>query len=557
MGEPQERQIRRPWKAGHNHSERIPLMMNQRREWCRSLLTALLTVTCSAAVMAQPATRLGANSPDFGNFDQGIRGGGITPALNPKYGSPGTARQDLSGVDIRIVENLLKECVAEAERLYTALDADYRRYPELRTQLQDVVTLRARASRLSQDITAGYSLERLQPDLKQLDSDWHYLSHQMSQARQLSTATRDSVDRIDRLDRQLEKLFQMEPQLDRRALMIELARLDSSVRNLVQELELDPEAGNRVYQLVIDSRKLNQQAYRVQQMVVDETPYTNIVSEYGQFSRMWTELSPQLQKLTNRFVERSMRDILMANSNVHDLLWIEQKTSNANLLQIATALNRDVDEFYNRVPLKLLLNFKDVSSILQTSDEFYGTVQNFLDCVNRREDERALLNCYQYVEEYGAAFVRAFEPLRSSAGRVVLREIEDGIVALRNELNIAGTVSTLDTRAMIPMAAALENLADHMDYDVRQWLTRDRQSFSTQALEASSKFVKRTERIHGMLQSQPRAAQLKKETADLVEEWRALYAYLGRCNTDHREHLRVLSGDISEAIYKLRVPLQL
>ena len=96
--------------------------------------------------------------------------------------------------------------------------------------------------------------------------------------------------------------------------------------------------------------------------------------------------------------------------------------------------------------------------------------------------------------------MRAFEPLRSSAGRVVLREIEDGIVALRNELNIAGTVSTLDTRAMIPMAAALENLADHMDYDVRQWLTRDRQSFSTQALEASSKFVKRTERIHGMLQ---------------------------------------------------------
>lgn len=531
-------------------------MLNQRREWCQSLLTALLTVTCSAAVMAQPATRLGSNSTDFGNFDRSIRGGGDSPSLDARSRNL-AATPDLSNVDIRVVDNLLKECVNESERLYRLLETDYRRYPELRTQLQDVETLRARASRLSKDLTAGYSLARLQPELKQLDSDWHYLSHQMSQARQISNATRDSVERIDRLDRQLEKLFQMEPQLDRRALMVELARLNSSIRNLVQELELDPEAGNRIYQLVIDTRKLDQQANRVQELVVDDMPYTNVVTEYGQFSRMWTALSPQLQKLTNRFVERSMRNILMADSTVHDLLWLEQKTSNENLRQIANALTRDVDEFYNRVPLKLLLNFKDVGSILQTSDDFYGTVQNLLDCVNRGEDERSLMECYRYVEEYGADFVRAYEPLRSSAGRVVLREIEDGIVALRNELNIAGTISTLDTRAMIPMAAALENLADHMDLDVRQWLNRDRPNFSSQALAASDKFLKRTIRIHRMLQSQPRAALLKQETSDLVEEWRSLYAYLGRCNTEHREHLRVLSGDISQAIYELRVPLQL
>lgn len=532
-------------------------MLNQRGEWCRSLLTVLLAVSCSVAAMAQPPTRIGNSSTDFGDFNQSIRGGGTSPNLNNRRSPVNTPALDLAHVDVRIVENLLKECVSEAERLYRALETDYRRYPELRSQLQDVVTLRARASRLSNDMQAGYSLERMQPDLKQLDSDWHYLSHQLSQARQLSNTTRDSIDRIDRLDRQLEKLFQMEPQLDRSALMVELARLDSSLRNLVQELEMDPEAGNRIYQLVIDSRKLNQQAYRVQTMVVDNYPYNNIVSEYGNFSRMWTILSPQLQKLTNRFVERSMRDILMADSNVHDLLWLEQKTNNDNLRQIATALTRDVDEFYNRVPLKLLLSFKDVSSILQTSDDFYGTVQNFLDCVNRNEDERSLLECYSYVEEYGADFVRAFEPLRSSAGRVVLREIEDGIVALRNELNIAGTVSTIDTRAMIPKAASLENLVDHLDYDIRQWLARDRQSFSSQALDASNRLVKRAQRIHSMLQARPRANQLKKETEDLVEEWRTVYQYLGRCNTEHREHLRLLSGDISQAIYELRVPLQL
>ena len=532
-------------------------MLNQRREWCRSVLTALLTVVTSVAVMAQPATRLGNNATDFSDFNQVIRGGGTAPGVNYRSNSLAAGRVDLSRVERRVVENLLKECVIESERLYKALQADYQRYPEVRTLLQDVVTLRAQTARLAQDMQIGVTLDRLHPDLKQLDSDWHYLSHKLSQARQLSTLTRDSVKRIDGLKRQLEKLFQMEPQLDRRALMVELARLDSSVRNLVQELELDPEAGNRIYQLVMDARKLDQQAYRVQALVVDEYPYAEVVSEYGNFSRMWAVLAPQLRQLTNRFIERSVRDILMADSNIHDLLWIEQQTNNDNLRQIATGLSRDVDEFYNRVPLKLLLNFKNVSSILQTSDDFYGTVQNFLDCVNRNEDERSLLECYRYVEEYGADFVRAFEPLRSQAGRVVLREIEDGIVALRSELNIAGTVSTIDTRAMIPTAASLENLADHLDYDVRQWLNQDRQAFSAQALAASQKFVKRAQRIHSMLQARPTGTELKKETSDLVEEWRTVYQYLGRCNTSHREHLRLLSQDVSQAIYELRVPLQL
>ena len=168
-----------------------------------------------------------------------------------------------------------------------------------------------------------------------------------------------------------------------------------------------------------------------------------------------------------------------------------------------------------------------------------------------------MLECYRYVEEYGNTFVRAFEPLRSSQGIVVLREIEDGIIALRNELHITGTVTSIDTQAMLPTAAKLENLADHLDFDVQQWLYRDRQSFRTPALRASSNFVKRTQSIHRLLAARPSQTELTQEIADLIEEWRAVYQYLGRCNTEHRDHLRILSQDISQAIYDLREPLRL
>ncbi|MEQ9407848.1 MAG: hypothetical protein RIK87_08970 [Fuerstiella sp.] len=533
-------------------------MQFHRKEWCRSAVTAVLTVTFSVVALGQGQNRIGNTNTDFDDVNRLIRDGADrVPGFGTPGGTSATTTVDFSRIDRRAVQNLLTESIDESERLYRLLQTDYQRSPEVRPYMTDLLSVRARAARIAQDMQANVGLERLHPQFQQLDSDWRLLSHQMAQSRRLSTASQDGVARIDRLGRSLEKLFKMEPQLDRNALIRELATLSSSVRNLGQELELDPNAGNSIYQLVLDARKLDQQAARVQSMVLDQYPYTQIVSEYLRFEQMWKIMAPKLRSLNNRFVERSARNVTLADSRLHDLLWLEQQTNNDNLRQTADALMRDVDEFYSRVPLKLLLHFKGIDRILETADNFYGTVQNFRDCVDRNEDERTVLECYRYVEEYGNIFVRDFAALRSQAGRVVLREIEDGIVALRNELNLAGTVTSVDTREMLPTAASLENLADHLDYDVQQWLYRDRQSFRDQALQASARFLARTQRIHRMLESRPTASELKKETADLIEEWKTIYQFLGRCNTQHRDHLRVLSQDISQAIYELRAPLQL
>ncbi len=532
-------------------------MLNQWTDWCRSALTALLTISVAATVFAQPQQRLGDNSTDFGDFNRVIRddmtrnSGFGTNSLNS---SPNV---DLTRVDKRIVQNLLNESVTESERLYRALQQDYQRYPEIRPFLSDLISMRARASRAAQDMLAAVPLEQMLPQFQQMGSDWRLLSHQMSQSRQLSRTSLDSIDRIDRLERELEKLFKMEPQLNRRELLTEFARMDSALRNLVMELEMDPTASDTVFQLTLNSRKVNQQAYKIQQMVLDQANYTTIVAEYNRFEQMLEAVIPQVRLLNNRFLERSMREITLADSRLHDLLWLEQQTSREELRQISNSLMRDVDEFYNRVPLKLLLHFKNVASILQTADDFYGTVQNFRDCVDRNENDQAILQCYRYVEEQGVVFTRAFQPLKSSAGKVVLREIEDGMVALRNELNLSGTVMSVDTRALIPTAASLENLADHLELDVKQWISRERPVYGSAALLAASKFRERSAGIHRLLQSRPAASQLKTEISDLSEEFRTIYQYLGRCNTADREHMRILALDIGQAINNLRAPLQL
>ncbi|GAB5439699.1 MAG: hypothetical protein Fues2KO_00480 [Fuerstiella sp.] len=532
-------------------------MRTLRREWLRSALVAIATVSVSTVGLSQAQERISDRNDDFSDVNRIIReGSGSVPGFNFDGTGRNGQRINTTNVDRRVLLNLLTESVDESEKLYRSLQQDAVRSPSVRSLLPELLTMRAQASRIAQDVQANMSLDRLLPQLQQLDSDWHLVSHRMSQTRGLSNASRDSVARLDRLDRSLEKLFQMDPQLDRRAVMTELAQLSSALRNLVQELDFDTTAGSRLTNLILQTRKMSQQVTRIQDQVLDLSPYTRIVSEYNRFEQTWSEVTPELRQLNNRYIERIMRNVQLSDARMHELLWLEQKTSRENLRQIAGALERDVNEFFNRVPLKLLLHFKNVSDLLETSDNFYGTVQHFKDCVDRNENDQTLLDCYRYVEEYGNVFVKTFQPLRSSQGVIVLREIEDGMLALRNELRLAGTVTYIDTATLLPTAAALENLADHLDLDVQAWLHRDRQSFRNDALLASTQFLKRTQKIHRMLATRPSGDQLRREVSDLIEEWRRIYQYLGRCNTGHREHLRNLSQDISQAIYNLRAPLQ-
>ena len=534
-----------------------------RMEWCRAALTALITITISlslttsSSVMAQPPTRIGDNSTNFNDFNQLLQNGSRSNQLHQRATGASATTVDLTKVDTRVLSNLMRETVSESEKLYRSLERDYQRNPEVRSLLRELVTQRARAARLTSDMQAGASLEQLLPDMQKLDSDWHYLTNQMSQTRQLSRTTVDSQERISRLQRQLEKLFEMEPQLDRRALLVELSSLDSAMRNLVHELETDFSSGIDFSSLIIDARKLDRQAYRVQELVLDQRQYHEVVAGYNRFNQMWTDLRPQMQKVQNRYIDRTIRDIMMLDDRLHDLLWIEQQTSREDLKQIAGSLMRDVDEFYARLNLKLMLNFKDVNSILEEADDFYDTVKNFNDSANANASSQQLLRDYRAVEEHGNKFVRAFTPLKSRTGQVVLREIEDGIVGLRNELNLSGTVSTIDTRRLIPIAATLETLADELSLDVGQWLNRERPSYASKVMDNMQRFVQRSSRLHSQMQYRPTAQELQREMSDLVQEWRNVYEDLGKCRTEHRSQLIRLSSEISEAIFELRTPLQL
>ncbi len=521
----------------------------------RIIVTALLTATLASSAMAQ-TTRITRTESDFdlGRLPTGEIGSLDDLRSRPTINS--TRPVDYSKVDRRAVANLMKETLDEAGRLYSSLDADFRRNPSLRSLLSDLSRLRTLTSQVNQDLAAGVTLDRIVVDFRQLDTDWRLLSTRMAQASGLSSLTRQSVDRIDRLDQQVGKLFQVEPTLDRRGLQQQLGILENSLYNMSDELRRDMNGTARTTQLVSDARKLQQQVSRVTGMVIDGSPYERIVSEYNRFERAWAVMLDSLRSVSNTGVVRAARRIVDSDNLIHELLWIEHTTSRARLKNTADALIRDVDEFYNRTPLKLLLTFKNAAGTLQVADNFYGTVQNFKDNLERNESDQQLVESYRYIEEYGTIFVRTFSPMKSQAAIVVLREIEDGIAALRAELNLGGTVSQVDSRKLLPIAASLENLADQLEFDVRRWLAAERPTYRTEATTATAASMARTRKIHMMLDREPTLQELQRETDSLYQEWRLVYDFLSRCRTADRTNLSQLASEIRLDLTDLNASLQ-
>lgn len=463
---------------------------------------------------------------------------------------------DLSKVDRRPLINLLKEAVDESERLYKSLRSDMSRSPELQGSVRDVMRLRAQASYFVQDLEDGRSLQRMFPEVQKLNADWRLLSHQLGQAPRISRASLDIVDRIDRLQRNMEKMFRLDPQVDRRSLVTEFAKMNSIIENLLEELQYDVRGGDRGSELVYETRRLAQQSRHIEDMVLDGATYEQIVTEYGRFSTRWARLLKDLRPIENRYIRREIRHIVDANSTIHDLLWLDKPASREHLHQLADSLIKSVDEFFSRTPLRLVVHLKNVDSILEKADNFYGTVQHFKQSVDANDDDATLLDNYAYVEEYGTDFIRSFSKLRSSAGRVVLYEIEDSIASLRAELNISGTVSSINTRELVRTAANLDLLAEHLEDDVKRWLKRDREGYRDDALAAMARFVQRCDRMHRLLQSRPTVSELRRESDDLNQAWSALYNYLIRCRTSDRQHMADIARQINVALYELEGPLQ-
>lgn len=453
----------------------------------------------------------------------------------------------LSQNDQLQLRNDLREFQQEIDRLATAVEADYRRNTQLRSLLVELLDLREQMNRLGAMAAAQSDTAALVQSFQNIDAGWQVFSNRMTQARQLSAASQQALSRANLVDRRIERLLQVDPVLDRPALLQQLSGQQTALHFLTDELQRDV---NSSPQLVTSSRKLEQQVSRVVSMVVENFPYEQIVSEYARFEQSWSELLPQLTQLKNTFVERNIQRLTQQGYQVHDLLWLENTVSRAVLQQLAESLIQHVDEFYRRTSLMLLVDFEDVGNTLNVAADFYGTVQNFRDNLERSEPEAQIIDSFRYVDEYALAFNQTFRRMRSQAAQVVLQEISTGVEAIRRELNL-GNSSAVNPSGLRPVVATLEDLADQLDMDIRLWLNSEQPQWRNEVSAASLTFVRRAQQLHRLADVETRLQPLTQQVDSIYADWKTLYGFLSRCRTPERAALAWRARLINESLADL------
>ena len=111
------------------------------------------------------------------------------------------------------------------------------------------------------------------------------------------------------------------------------------------------------------------------------------------------------------------------------------------LLQCVDKLLKDLNEFQDRTPLKLLVEFKD-KSVLQSTDDFKSAVSSLRDQVELNAPREKLNDCFASVSQHGGAFVLALSNVKSESAKAVLNEIADDIISLERFVKSAAAASS-------------------------------------------------------------------------------------------------------------------
>lgn len=457
-----------------------------------------------------------------------------------------------NNVDLNGIRRGLDAAAADARALSDSLNAQVRYVPAVRAYLADIVRLQALAQSISRRASTKADLERAIPDLRQLDSDWRLVSYRLSQVRGLDRTATDLIKRLDATGDQLTKMLQIGPSVDYRALVQATASLSTAISRLVQDLDWEIGRTNEGRQLVLDGQRIQQQAAHLSDTVFQQDSYDHIKQDYSLFQQFWTPFLAKLRTVNNRIIDRDVQQVAQAEREVAAQLRLEQTLDRQQLLYMADNLTRNVDNFFENAPVKMVMRLPEANRALASADAFYGMFENFIDCVNRGENQGDLQDAFGYVDSEWNTFSRVYRPLQSTDAQQVLNAIDKDIASLRDALLIQ---EDFDRRKASELAALVDNLASYIDRDTRSWLAKARPAYSAEAQREVTNFRAGARELHEALVAGANLREIRQMCDSLFDNWRRVYSHIIKCQTSERPSLASTSSQTTPALVELRTLL--
>ncbi len=462
-----------------------------------------------------------------------------------------------SGEGLDNARRLIERFAQEADALQLALNQNVDYIRGVRGILPDAIQFSANAQVLRDRCQRQAKLSGLCGDYEAFDRDWQAISYRLHQIPEMSrTAELKRVDVMDNLDRQLSGMLKIQPQFDQHDLLHHISALTDQLQRLAEDIDVefvDPE----------QRRILSGQARRVEseaQMVCDTMDAgndpTTIVGEFKEYQALWYPLSRQIRQVdTNRALERTVMRINRSNRVINQLLRNPQQADTSNLSYIVEGLKHDIDEYFTRAPLKLVMELPESTAALATAGAFYGNCEQFLqDAAVERVSQADLADSFHNVAESWRAFDHIFRPMNSEPARRVLNHIEEGINSIADALQISD--QQFDRRRIRELAYGLLAAADNINRDTQTWIDGDQNSPEAAADETAN-FLKHCQRFGDSVTSNTTVDQLRQGIVELYEHYKRVYQFISQCQGRERPSLGENANRAKNALVDLRTILEI
>lgn len=454
-----------------------------------------------------------------------------------------------NNVDVNTVRRGLDAVAKAARDLHQRLNSVSRTVPAVRQYIGNVLQLESRAQNLARQITDRNSLERLLPELRSLDTDWKDVSYRIGGVRGLDRTTLDLIRRLDTTSEQIAKSLQLGQTVDYAALVRMTNALRTSVERLIQDLDWEVGRTTEGRQLIVEAQRVKQTAAHLADTSFQQDAHDHLVEDFRLFQKSWTPFLGKLRALRNQYIDRDVQQVAQVEREVSALLRLEQTLDRQQLVYLADNLTRDVDDFFDNAQLKLLIRLPQSDRALSAADAFYGVFENFIDCVNRGENQADLQDAFSYIESEWQNFSRVYRPLNSTEGQQVLNAIEKDVVTLREALLIQ---EGFDRHKAAELAALVGNLSYYLERDTQSWLSKARPAFASEAQRDVANFRYGARELHEAIVADANIREVRQMSDRLFDDWRRVYNHIIQCHTSERASLASASSQTTPALVELR-----
>ncbi|HUQ71750.1 MAG TPA: hypothetical protein VM165_19630 [Planctomycetaceae bacterium] len=473
---------------------------------------------------------------------------------------PGGVGNGVGGADataitkeMRAVRPLVRDFAEEISQLGYDLNDEVRRLPTIRPLLTDTFKVSAQAASLDKTIQRVNDHRLLANEFQDLDAKWRELAFRMTNTRGIGRPIIERIGAINDLNEQIDDAIDMRPQVNRRELFQKTNDLASDLKNLLDDIQVELGA-REAQQFKLGLNRARQQVLNISTLVDENNVDTELVTEeYKQFQALWYPQRAKLQEYDNRYFERSLRRITQTDGEIHQLLLLPTKVDSTQLVYLTSALKKDIDEFFDRTSLKLLMHLPRADRVAGVASEFYGVCEHFVDEVESQTEYDQLVDSFRYIEDAQRNFTAVFADVPSNDALAALHQIEQTIDALRDSLHVQS--DDVDRQRAGDLAAKVETACDQLEWAAQRWFNADRQSFANACLQSIRQMRTQTAQLHQDVIHGASVAQLNQQSEQLYSTWRTVYNYLIKCQTQDRATLGRLSSQITPALVDLRTML--